>query len=55
VTLYGCWPKVKPGQDEADAFQRYVAKLKLTNERAGAEFESYDQQTGAWAFRVESF
>ena len=49
ITLYHCTPKA--GSDPA-LFERRVRKVC---ENSGAEFLSYDGQSGEWVFRVEHF
>ncbi len=49
ITLYRCTPK---STSDPDLFERRVRKVC---EKNGAEFVSYDKETGKWVFRVEHF
>lgn len=49
ITLYHCTPK---SASDPALFERRVRKVC---EKSGAEFLSYDAQSGEWVFRVEHF
>ena len=55
IHLYKCYPDDKEKNITDEQLSLYLASLQKICKEKGAEFKSYDRNTGEWIFKVEYF
>jgi hypothetical protein len=55
IHLYKCYPADKEKNITDEQLSLYLASLQKICKEKGAEFKSYDRNTGEWIFKVEYF
>ncbi|CAE7571737.1 nup98 [Symbiodinium microadriaticum] len=53
LTLYNIYPGNRTGSQ--DSYFKFEEKLKKICKKRGAEFRSYDIESGEWSFKVDNF